>query len=111
MFSIMPRKAPIIEIPKEDRAVLTHWIRRRTLAKQMVDRAKMILDCGEGKPVKQIASELQTYPNKIIYWRKRYIEYGLRGLNDKPRSGRPSPSGFRAGHLSGFERGRSRPES
>lgn len=93
MLGIMPRKTPIIEIPKEDRAVLTHWIRRRTLPRQMVDRAKMILDSGEGKPVKQIASELQTYPNKIIYWRKRYIEYGLQGLSDKPRSGRPAKYG------------------
>jgi len=49
----------------------------------------MILDSAEGKPVQQIADELNTYPNKIIYWRKRYIESGLNGLRDKPRPGRP----------------------
>ena len=85
----MPRKTPKIEIPPKDREILIIRVRSRTLPKQMVDRAKMILDSGHGKPVKQIAEELQTYPNKVIYWRKRYIEYGLNGLKDKPRSGRP----------------------
>jgi len=93
----MPRQTPKIEIRAEDRETLIRWIRSRTLPKQTVDRAKMILDSGEGKPVKQIANELRTYPNKIIYWRKRYIEYGLKGLRDKPRSGRPAKydEGFR----------------
>jgi len=93
----MPRQTPKIEIRTEDRETLIRWIRSRTLPKQTVDRAKMILDSGEGKPVKQIANELRTYPNKIIYWRKRYIEYGLKGLRDKPRSGRPAKydEGFR----------------
>lgn len=86
----MPRQAPNIDIPKKDRETLLRWIKSRTFPKQTVDRAKMILDSGEGKPVKQIAGELQTYPNKIIYWRKRYIKHGLKGLQDKPRSGRPA---------------------
>jgi len=86
----MPRKAQQIQIPKQDMETLNHWSRSRTLPKQTVDRAKMILDCGAGKPVQQTADQLQTYPNKIIYWRKRYIKYGLKGLRDKPRSGRPA---------------------
>lgn len=86
----MPRKTPKIEIPSEDRETLIRWANSRTLPKQTVDRAKMILDSGEGKPVNQIAQEFQTYPNKIIHWRKRYVEEGLKGLQDKPRSGRPA---------------------
>ena len=86
----MPRRAPKIEIRPEDRPTLLRWANSRTLSKQIVDRAKMILHSETGKPVKEIASELNTYPNKIIHWRGQYVEYGLKGLQDNPRSGRPA---------------------
>lgn len=86
----MPRKPPEIIIPVSDREMLIRWSNSRTLAHQAVERARMILTCGEGTPVKLIAEELKTYPNKVIYWRQRYVEYGLNGLLDKPRSGRPA---------------------
>lgn len=89
----MPRKSPIIAISAEDRAVLAQRVRSRTLPKQSVDRAKMILDSGQGKAVKQIARELGTYPNKVIYWRQRYMKLGLKGLEDQSRSGRPAKYG------------------
>ncbi len=85
----MPRKPPEISIPASDRETLIRWSSSRTLAHQTVERAKMILACGERKPVKLIAKELKTYPNKVIYWRNRYVDIGLDGLLDKPRSGRP----------------------
>lgn len=86
----MPRKTPQIEIPAEDEATLRRWANSRTLAKQIVDRAIMILDSGAGRAVKDIAQELGTYPNKVILWRQRYVEKGLDGLLDRPRSGRPA---------------------
>ena len=86
----MPRNTPIIKIRQEDKATLSRWANSRTLPKQTVDRAKMILDSETGKAVKQIAKELSTYSNKVIYWRQRYLEKGLKGLQDKPRSGRPA---------------------
>jgi transposase len=86
----MPRKTPKIEITPEDKAILLRWAASRTLPRQTVDRAKMILGSEAGIPVKQIAKESNTYPNKVIYWRQRYIEFGLEGLQDKPRSGRPT---------------------
>ena len=55
----------------------------------------MILESEAGKPVKQIAQELTTYPNKVIYWRQRYVAKGLAGLQDQPRSGRPPKYGAR----------------
>jgi transposase len=85
----MPKKAPTIKIPQADKVILLRWANSRKLSKQAVDRAKMILDSEAGKPVKHIAQELNTYPNKVIYWRQRYVEKGLDGLYDRPRSGRP----------------------
>jgi transposase len=89
----MPRKTPIIEISAKDMAVLTQRVRSRTLPKQTIDRAKMILDSGQGKAVSSIARELGTYPNKVIYWRQRYVDLGIKGLEDQPRSGRPAKYG------------------
>ena len=88
-LGIMPRKTPKIVVSQEDKVSLLNRASSRTLPKQTVDRAKMILDSEVGKPVKQIAQELNTYPNKVIYWRQRYAENGLEGLHDNPRSGRP----------------------
>lgn len=86
----MPRKTPEIEISQEDKVTLLRWANSRTLPRQTVDRAKMILGSETGKPVKDIAQELNTYPNKVIYWRQRYVEQGLEGLQDKSRTGRPA---------------------
>jgi len=53
----------------------------------------MIVESAAGTPVQQIAQALHTYPNKVIYWRQRYVENGLAGLQDQPRSGRPPKYG------------------
>jgi transposase len=91
----MPRTTPQIEVPPEDKLTLLTRVKSRTLPKQTVDRAKMILESEAGKPVKQIAQALHTYPNKVIYWRQRYVEHGIVGLQDHPRSGRPPKYGER----------------
>jgi len=48
----------------------------------------MILGCLAGRPIKAIAEELRVRPNSVIRWRKRFVESGLAGLEDRPRSGR-----------------------
>ena len=50
----------------------------------------MILESARGTPVKDIAGKLDTYPNKVIEWRKRYQLQGIAGLVDRPRKGRPT---------------------
>ena len=88
----MARHAPILKIPPADLAKLERWSKSRTISKQLIERSKIILACGSGRMVKEIAVQLETYPNKIIEWRKRYGEMGLQGLQDRPRSGKPSPN-------------------
>jgi transposase len=58
----------------------------------------MILESAAGTSVTQIARTLNTYPNKVIYWRQRYMASGLVGLQDQPRSGRPPKYGERFRH-------------
>ena len=83
------RTAPKIEVTPQDLKILTKRSMSRTEPKQAIERAKIILLCYEGKSVQEIAEIMQTYPNKVIDWRNRYMEEGINGLLDKPRSGKP----------------------
>jgi len=89
-WGIISRKTPKTEILPEDKTTLLQWSKSRTRSKQRVERTKMILLSETGKPLKQITKDLHTYPNKIIYWRQRYIKHGIKGLKDKSRAGRPT---------------------
>lgn len=84
----MPTHAPLIDVGEEDRRKLESWAKSRTMQKQMVERARMVLACAEGKAVKEIAEDFGTYPNKVIFWRQRYQAQGVNGLFDLQRSGR-----------------------
>ena len=66
---------------------MKRWAASRTEAKQMVERARIILDCLEGKRVQQIARDCGTRPNTVIKWRQRFVQGGLAGLRDAPRPG------------------------
>lgn len=52
-------------------------------------RADIILRCADGLSSSQVASELRVTNNTVCKWRSRYIEQGLAGLLDEPRSGAP----------------------
>ncbi len=56
----------------------------------MVERARIILKCLAGYRVKDIAKVLQVRPNTVIEWRRRFEKEGVKGLKDKPRSGKPA---------------------
>lgn len=78
-----------LEIRDEDRSTLERWSKSKTVSAYQHERAIMILESAAGKRVKDIAARLNTYPNKVIEWRKRYQQEGISGLQDKPRQGRP----------------------
>lgn len=52
-------------------------------------RARIILKSGAGESVESIAASLGTSTNSVYKWRKRFLESGLDGLLDLPRSGQP----------------------
>ena len=49
----------------------------------------MILLCGDGLTAIEVSQRLSKRLGSIQKWRKRYLEVGLSGLEDQPRSGRP----------------------
>jgi transposase len=58
-----------------------------------VVRAKIVLMAANGLGSTEIAGRLDTSPQVVHRWRKRFVESGLEGLEDHPRSGRPAVFG------------------
>jgi Winged helix-turn helix len=54
-----------------------------------VVRAKAILLAAEGLSNTEIAERLGQSRQAVSTWRKRFCEEGLRGLEERPRPGRP----------------------
>lgn len=96
----MPRKSPYhIVLSEEEVRELTERARRYTLPYFQVQRAKLILLAAEGVDNDEIARRLDTRREVVWFWRKRFFEQRLPGLEERPRPGRPrvfSPRGGRA---------------
>ena len=60
-----------------------------TLPYFQVFRAKVILLAAEGLTNDEIARRLDTRREVVSMWRKRFFEQRLRGLEERPRPGRP----------------------
>jgi transposase len=78
-----------INLTPKDRAVLEHRARAYTDPYCQVLRAKIVLMAAEGLANTQIAARLDTSPQVVHRWRKRFFEQGLADLADNRRSGRP----------------------
>lgn len=85
----MGRKAKKIKTDSKTLQELRRITNSRNKPKHLIERCKMVLGCIEKKTVGTIAKELNTYSNKIIAWRNRFMEKGIKGLRDKERAGRP----------------------
>lgn len=85
----MPRYAPALECSAEDVASLTAISASRTEEARLVERARIILACLEGKQIQQVARDLGLSIPTVGKWRKRFALWGLRGLWDQPRPGKP----------------------
>ena len=85
----MPRHAPELECSAEDKASLVAVAKSQTAEARAVERARIILACLEGKEIQQVARELGISIPTVTKWRKRFALWGLRGLQDRPRPGKP----------------------
>ncbi len=86
----MPRHAPALDCSAEIRAILVALSKSRTEEARMVERARIILACLEGKEIQQVAQELGTSIPTVSKWRMRFSQHGLKGLRDRPRPGKPA---------------------
>lgn len=89
----MSKRASILTCDEEQRKSVELLAASRTEEARLVERAKMIVGCLDGKPVIQTARELGVRANTVIEWRERFAKLGVAGLRDRPRSGKPAAYG------------------
>jgi transposase len=82
------RVAVALSCSAEQRTELMNLARSRTGKARMVERAKIVLACLEGKRNDEVSRELGVRPNTVGLWRKRFAARGMAGLCDQPRPGK-----------------------
>jgi transposase len=87
----MPRKSPyVVTLTMEQQRELEARARRYTLPYRDVVRARIVLMAADGLDNDEIAGRLDTRREVVSKWRKRFVEHGLAGLEERPRGGRPA---------------------
>ena len=77
----------------EQRAELVALARSRTAEARMVERARIVLACLDGKRNDVVGRELGVRPNTVGLWRKRFSAGGVAGLRDRARPGKAARYG------------------
>ena len=80
----MTRVAVALSCSAEQRTELMSLARSRTEQARLVERAKIILACLDGKRNDEVSRELGVRPNTVGVWRKRFAARGIAGLRDQP---------------------------
>src|SRR3954451_17805988 len=78
-----------VVLDDDERAQLERWTRRRTSARALAQRARIVLLAAGGLKNTEIAAELGITRGMAAKWRARFVEHRLDGLTDEPRPGRP----------------------
>ena len=87
----MPKKSPfVIMLTNHEKEKLEQLAKKYTSSYYIVVRAKIILMAAQGLDNKIIGERLSLPRQIVSKWRKRFYEQRLDGLEDLPRSGRPS---------------------
>jgi transposase len=78
------------EMTTEEAATVHRLAQSRTAAARSVERARVIEQAAHGQTVRAIATQLHRNAQTVRLWLKRFNAGGLAGLDDEPRSGRPT---------------------
>jgi len=85
----MGRIGQKIDLSDSDKQELLVMSRSNKLEHRYVLRAKIILNSSEGKKYEEIEKSLSVTSAVVSKWRKRFLQKGISGLRDLPRSGKP----------------------
>ena len=83
------RKAKQIVLSQEDRLELERRTRSQKIEKRLSERARIILLAADGLESKEIARRLLIRQATVSKWRSRFSGFGLPGLQDELRPGKP----------------------
>ena len=79
-----------IELDVEDRKLLEGWSRAQRVEHRLKIRSQIILKAAEGCSGREIGKSLSIPEVTVSKWRRRFLRYGVAGLEDAPRSGKPA---------------------
>jgi len=82
------RLLPLV-VSDEDRDELRSWVRSRTIDYRYGQRARIVLLAADGVSNRAIGETVGMHYNQVGVWRSRYSEFGVDGLFDEDRPGRP----------------------
>lgn len=85
----MPTTLQVRALTDTEREQIKRLSQARTAPARAVERARMIQLASEGLSVALIAQRLGRAEKVVRRWVARFNAEGLKGLQDKPRSGRP----------------------
>jgi len=84
------RKTPlVITLTPQQKDQLESLLRRTTINAGLAQRVRIILLLAEGHSITATAQSVGDQRRIVRKWGKRFVENGLEGLEDAPRSGRP----------------------
>jgi hypothetical protein len=79
-----------IQLTADERQTLERWQRSARIPARLARRGRMILLLADGVPLSQIADIVEGTRHSVYKWVQRFLEEGVEGLADKPRS--PAPA-------------------
>jgi len=79
-----------IELTAEEEETLRMWTRAPTTEQRLARRAKVILGCAQGLPIRAVGEQCGLSQISVFKWKKRFCEMCLDGLTDEQRPGRPA---------------------
>jgi transposase len=82
-----------IQLDEQSREKLKSLAGSRTSAVRLVERAIIIVELAAGRAKQEIAKQLGIARQTVLRWEQRFLQLGMEGLNDAPRSGRPPAIG------------------
>src|SRR5579864_6341260 len=77
-----------VHLSRKDRKVLEARCRAPSTPQSEVKRARIVLLAGAGRSTRSIAKEVGVQPRIVSLWRHRFADFGLKGLQGKPRPGK-----------------------
>ncbi len=82
-------RLPFVVLGVEERQQLLQWSLEYRAGCALALRARIILNCLDGRSNREVAQRLGVTTQTVGKWRRRFVTARLRGLLDQPRSGAP----------------------
>jgi transposase len=82
-------RLPPLKLRRGERDILESWTRSGTVEARMAKRARIVLLAADGVSNRDIGEIVDLHFNQVGIWRRRYAEFGMAGLEDVERPGRP----------------------